>query len=312
MLPSAKWTSAVRVAAGSAAGGALEHRRQAGRRRGRRRRASCLSRRLPLRACAGVVHVDGLDLGEELDGGRALLARADARGLDAAEGQLGLAAGRAAVDVDDPGLDAVHEAEDAGHVAGEDRGGEAEAARRWRPSWPRRSPSPGSPRSRGRRSPPARCASSTFTWSKTVGSTKWPWASAPVLEPAAAADQRRPLLPADLDVARGRSRAGDWSTAGPMSTPALEPVADADLRRARGEPLHERVRDRLLDDHARGRRAALARGPERALGRGLHREVEVGVGQHHHRVLAAHLRLHADHPLGGPARRSRRPRRCCR
>src|SRR6267378_279756 len=45
----------------------------------------------------GVVDVHRLDLGEELERGLPLLARADPRGLHAAEGHLRLAAGRAAV-----------------------------------------------------------------------------------------------------------------------------------------------------------------------------------------------------------------------
>src|SRR5918996_40945 len=51
-----------------------------------------------------VVHIDRLDLGIELDGGAALLARADAGGLGATERELRLAAGCPAVDVDDAGL----------------------------------------------------------------------------------------------------------------------------------------------------------------------------------------------------------------
>src|SRR5438552_6472234 len=50
-----------------------------------------------------VVHIDRLDLGVELEGGRPLLAGPDAGGLGASEGQLRLAPRRAAVDVDDAG-----------------------------------------------------------------------------------------------------------------------------------------------------------------------------------------------------------------
>src|SRR5713226_4492516 len=73
---------------------------------------------------AGVVHIDRLDLGVELERGRSLLARSDARGLRAAKGKLGLASGRPAVDVDDAGLDVVREAEDRRGIAGEDGGGQ--------------------------------------------------------------------------------------------------------------------------------------------------------------------------------------------
>src|SRR6185295_4526450 len=81
--------------------------------------------RLP--SLAGVVDVDSFHLGIELERGRSLLARPDAGGLGAAEGKLRLAPGRAAVDVDDAGLDVVREAEDVRRIAGEDGRGEAVA-----------------------------------------------------------------------------------------------------------------------------------------------------------------------------------------
>src|SRR4051812_27512948 len=66
---------------------------------------------------ARVVVVDRLDLGVEVDGGLALLARSDAGVLDSAERQLGLAADRGRVHVDDPAFDLLDEAEDRRGVA---------------------------------------------------------------------------------------------------------------------------------------------------------------------------------------------------
>ena len=86
------------------------------------------SRCCPCAPAARVVHVDGLDLGEELDGRRALLARAHARGL--ACRRTGAAPRRPGVPLltwTMPASMLVHEAEGAGGVAGEDRGGQAEA-----------------------------------------------------------------------------------------------------------------------------------------------------------------------------------------
>ena len=60
------------------------------------------------------------------------------------------------------------------------------------------------------------------------------------------------------------------------------------LDRAR-QPLDQRVVDRLVGEHPRGRRALLARVVERGLHERGHDVVEVGVGVHDHAVLAAHL-----------------------
>ena len=64
------------------------------------------------------------------------------------------------------------------------------------------------------------------------------------------------------------------------------------LDRAR-EPLDQPVVDRLVREHARGRRALLARVVERGLHERGDDVVEVGVGVHDHAVLAAHLGHHA-------------------
>ncbi len=60
------------------------------------------------------------------------------------------------------------------------------------------------------------------------------------------------------------------------------------LDRAR-QPLDQPVVDRLVREHARGRRALLARVVERGLHERGDDVVEVGVGVHDHAVLAAHL-----------------------
>src|SRR5947209_16919982 len=52
------------------------------------------------------------------------LFRSEAGGLDPAEGHVHLGSCRLRVDVQDPGLELVHEALDGAEVGGEDRGGE--------------------------------------------------------------------------------------------------------------------------------------------------------------------------------------------
>src|ERR671910_844409 len=76
---------------------------------------------------AGVVDVDGLPLREDIERRLAGLAVAVARVLRAAEGEVDLRAGRARIDVRDPGLQIAHRAEGLVHVAREDRGREAVA-----------------------------------------------------------------------------------------------------------------------------------------------------------------------------------------
>ena len=82
-------------------------------------------------------------------------------------------------------------------------------------------------------------------------------------------------------------------------------VADRRLLHRLREALHELVVDRLVHDHRAERRAALAGRPEAAEERSLDGEVELGVGHHYERVLAAELeagRLHvapAERPYLG-------------
>src|ERR1051325_2255167 len=75
---------------------------------------------IPLALASGVIDVDDLQLRVETQRGRALLAVADARALDAAEGDMRLAAGGRRVDVRHARLDLVNETKDARSVVGED------------------------------------------------------------------------------------------------------------------------------------------------------------------------------------------------
>ena len=68
-----------------------------------------------------------------------------------------------------------------------------------------------------------------------------------------------------------------------------ERVADRRLLDEAGEAAHELVVDRLVDDHRAERRAALPGGAEAAEQRALGGQVELGVGHHDQRVLAAQL-----------------------
>ena len=66
-------------------------------------------------------------------------------------------------------------------------------------------------------------------------------------------------------------------------------IADRSVRRGLREPGHEVVVDVPMDDRRAERRAALAGGPETAEQRAFHGEVQVGIGHHDERVLAAEL-----------------------
>ena len=60
--------------------------------------------------------------------------------------------------------------------------------------------------------------------------------------------------------------------------------------------------DRLLDDQARRGRAALAGREIGAVDRAFDRGLEVGVGEHDERILAAHFELELAHRLGAGGR----------
>ncbi len=83
-------------------------------------------------------------------------------------------------------------------------------------------------------------------------------------------------------------------------------LADDEHLDGAGDALEQRVGDRLVDEHARGRRALLAGVDERARHDRRHDVVEVGVGVDDHAVLAAHLGHDAlEVALAGRARRRR-------
>ena len=122
------------------------------------------------------------------------------------------------------------------------------------------------------------------------------------------------------------SRAGAGLPAGPHLRPALDRVADvgvdqldlgreddrADVDAAElpgrtlaqrsdlfGQPLDELVVDRLLDVDPLDRDADLTGVVEPVRDRGVGRPLEVGVGEHDHRVLAAELEADGGQRLGG-------------
>ena len=85
------------------------------------------------------------------------------------------------------------------------------------------------------------------------------------------------------------------STTGPMSVPFLRASSTFSVFMLLGHRSDEAVVDAFGDDQARGRRAALAGGEEAAVQRRVHRDVQVGVVEHDHRILAAHLQLELGH-----------------
>src|SRR5579884_3681323 len=78
---------------------------------------------------AGVIDVDGLQLGEEFHGHLAHLAQSHAGGFHPSEGQMRLAADRGRIDVRDAGFDPVDEGEDARRVVRIERARKAVADR---------------------------------------------------------------------------------------------------------------------------------------------------------------------------------------
>src|SRR6266850_2062141 len=89
------------------------------------RQSSLVNLRLALGA--GVVNVDGLELGVEVERDAALLARPNAGALHAAERNLRFAAGGTGVHVRYAGFNAIDELENLGHVARVNRGAQSEA-----------------------------------------------------------------------------------------------------------------------------------------------------------------------------------------
>ena len=177
-----------------------------------------------------------------------------------------------------------------------------------------RSPPTGRSRGRWPARPPRRSRRSAAT--PTIGPNVS--VAAELVVGAHARDDRRVEVEAGVgvaDEARARVVGGDPARAGravhrvvvadqpePVLEALEEPLVDhrpvehvlrrvadrrgLDRRRRSGEEL---VVDRLVDDRRAQRRAALARRAEAAEQRALDGEVEVGVGHHDHRVLAAQL-----------------------
>ena len=85
------------------------------------------------------------------------------------------------------------------------------------------------------------------------------------------------------------------STTGPMSVPFLRASSTFSAFILLCHRSDEAVVDAFGDDEARRGRAALAGGEEGAVQRRVHRHVQIGVVEHHHRILAAHFQLELGH-----------------
>ena len=92
-----------------------------------------------------------------------------------------------------------------------------------------------------------------------------------------------------------------------MSMPGLHAVADLQFPRALHHGRDEPIVDRVFHDGAAGGGALLAGGEEGGVDHVLDGRVEVGVGQHDGRVLAAHLELDAQAALARPRRAASAP-----
>ncbi len=110
---------------------------------------------------------------------------------------------------------------------------------------------------------------------------------------------------ADLDDSPASSRAGVRRSPDRARCAGIARIADRQRFGPRHQPLEERVDDRPFDDRAARGGAALAGREERGVEHAIDRDVEVGVGEHDGRVLAAHLELHAREALGADPRDAR-------
>ncbi len=108
---------------------------------------------------------------------------------------------------------------------------------------------------------------------------------------SAAEEQLCTLLDGDIDVA-----VGGFNLAGihlrPHFNRLVQSVADLELFSPFDKPFREVLRNALLQQDAAGGGAALAGGAEGAPERAVEREIEIGVVEHDHGVLAAHLKRH--------------------
>ena len=133
------------------------------------------------------------------------------------------------------------------------------------------------------------------TSTSTVGSKNAPGTSAR-LPPTSA---RAPFASAS-DTCRSTMASCASLESDPTSASKRLPAARWRRPRTRsGHQLDELVVDGLLDEDALDRGARLAAVEHGAPDRGVRRPLEIGVGEHDHRVLAAELEAVRDQPLGG-------------
>ena len=104
----------------------------------------------------------------------------------------------------------------------------------------------------------------------------------------AAAQHLRAFVLADLDVLQVGLHLALVDRR-PHVDALVEPVADLQLLGALHQRIDELLVHALLHDDAAGRGAALAGGAERSPQRAFQRQLEVGVVEHDHRILAAQL-----------------------
>ena len=126
------------------------------------------------------------------------------------------------------------------------------------------------------------------TRSNTVGCEEVAVLQARAGRPLAAREQLRALVAADLDIARDLVH-GRGVDERPDLRGGVAAGAEPERRRAVDQPLHQPVRDRLLDHDPAARRAALPGGPECRPQDALDRQLDVRIVQHHDGVLATQL-----------------------
>ena len=120
------------------------------------------------------------------------------------------------------------------------------------------------------------------------------------LQALATPDMLRPLIARDVDVAQVLCQLVVVHHRAHLGA-TLQRVAHFQVHQPVAQAGHKGVVHLGLDDEAARCGAALTGGEIRALQRAVHRLVQVGVGQHDERVLAAHLQLHLGAALAGRA-----------
>ena len=221
-----------------------------------------------------------------------LLVGAGAGLLDAAERGVERGADGRSVDAHHAGLDLGREALRGRHVARADRRRQPVSA----PSWPTRSRRRDRRRARTRspdRTPP-RVASAVpgSTSTRIVGGKKLPRASSPSV---AGAPPHTTVAPSAIAVATHRSIAATAaaSISGPIVTPAASPGPSRYASASATTLSTSSSWTRAVDEDPAGARARLPGQREARAGDDRRGGVEVGVGEHDDRVLAAELELHA-------------------